>query len=418
MGIPTYTMELGEVWELHRSGRPFDAGQLASSLRERNIGAVLSSSMNGLLEWPCVFAADGRPVPFFEQLGIPHLMWWTDHPQWANERIALREDLQAALRSASNHHFVKSDAAAGELRAMLGWPNCYGLPVAEDPHRLQPAEGIAPQFDVVTVVGCPPNLDPALEPFLAADDPSVEDIRAVIANAVRTRLEHLWQSRASKEMIVPLTRFGDEWTNARRVHALTASWRLFEQLSAAHADASAWLRRDYRTYFDAVEILWAFGRWQRTFYIRYLAKYFRLGVLGADWSGVGLPGGQWVDHDDQPAAYAQGRVALNSSQAGDEEGVAHKPFQIAACGAAMAHIDAAGLAQYFEPQKEVAVFATPREAREVIANLLDDPQRRTAMARAARERLCHEHTWDHRLTQMLDIAGVPLTRSRLLRSSL
>ncbi len=410
LGFHPLTIELGEVWTLNQGNSSWDLAGLAGLLRDANVKAVISSSMNGLLEWPCASAPDGRPQPFFEQLGIPHLMWWTDHPQWANNRMGLRPDLQAALRSPNNHHFVKSEAAASELHDVLGWPNCHGVPVAENAERLRPVADARPDHDVVALVGSPPHMDPALQRFLTEDDPDFAAIQETVADKVLEQLSTLWASRAPRSIITELTEFGRRWATARQMQPLTASWRVFGGLEPEHPAAAKWLRSNPDSYFEAISILWEFGRWRRTFYICYLAKYFRLGIFGADWSSVGLDGASWVQHDDQPAFYARGRVAINISQAGEEEGVAHKPFQIAASGVPMAHIDAAGLEDLFQRDREVAVFLTPREAREAIDALLQDPDRRAAMASAARQRLCRDHTWRQRLPEMLRFAGTGLPR--------
>jgi hypothetical protein len=228
----------------------------------------------------------------------------------------------------------------------------------------------------------------------------------VVAEKVNARLAELWVKTAPNELAASLKSFGCEWTEARRREPLTASFWLFRLLEPEHEDAARWLRANPGTYFDAVEILWEFGGWQRTFVLRYLARYFKVAVFGSDWSSVGLPGGGWVDYDRQPEIYAKGRIALNVSQAGDEEGVSHKPFQIAASGVPMLHINRVGLSDCFEPQTEVATFDTPRQARDMITALLADPVRLEAMAAAARQRLCHEHTWARRLPQMLAVANV------------
>jgi len=170
--------------------------------------------------------------------------------------------------------------------------------------------------------------------------------------------------------------------------------------------ATAWIRTNYLVYFYALEALWEFGRWQRTFVTRYLARHLKVGVFGYDWSSIGITGGGWVEYDNQPQVYARGRVAMNISQCNDEEGIAHKPFQMAACGAPMVHINRSGLEQCFEPGREVETFLTPREALEKIQALLDDPNRRTDMARAARERVCRDHSWQVRVPQLLSKAGI------------
>ena len=99
------------------------------------------------------------------------------------------------------------------------------------------------------------------------------------------------------------------------------------------------------------------------------------------------------------------RFAGLISRGHDEEGLTHKPFQIAACGVPMVHIDRVGLAECFTPGREVASFATPAEAREVVSDLLADQDRRESMAAAARARLLKQHTWETRLPEMLNRAG-------------
>ncbi len=101
-------------------------------------------------------------------------------------------------------------------------------------------------------------------------------------------------------------------------------------------------------------------------------------------SALGARGSaEWVDNARPPAVYARGKLALSISGGHNEEGLTHKPFQIAACGVPMIHIDRVGLAECFTPGREVASFATPAEAR---------------------ARLLTEHTWEKRLPEMLNRA--------------
>ena len=115
-----------------------------------------------------------------------------------------------------------------------------------------------------------------------------------------------------------------------------------------------------------------------------------------------------MEYRGQASAYARGKVAINISQGSEEEGVSHKPFQIAASGVPLVHIDRKGLAECFDPTTEVAVFDTPAEAREIIGELVRDPDRRSAMASAARQRFERDHTWAQRLTSMFELASLPI----------
>jgi len=401
LGLRVLTYELGPLWEMRQSGRQPDASAFAEWLRANNVKAVLGYAHNGLLEFPVARTADGRTVSFFEQLGIPHLMWWTDHPQWASERIALQADLQPLLASENQFHIVKSEAAAREIRGILGWRNVHGMPVAENPDRYGAKDPAEPDFDIVCISGAPPSLDPTLAKPLERDDPDSTEIMRFVEGMVNRRLESLWRERAPARLVVDLDRLGRAWSEGRRIEPLAVCFDLFDRLSVEHPDAANWLRSEYRVYFDALEILWEFGRWQRTFYLRYLSRYFKVGVFGSDWSSVEMGPGGWVDYDQQANIYARGRVALNIPQAGDEQGVAHKPFQIAAANVPMAHLFRKGIEDCFELGEEVLTFQTPREARDRIAALLGDAKRRETMAAAAHARLRRDHTWLVRLPEML-----------------
>ncbi|MBI4717951.1 MAG: glycosyltransferase [Planctomycetes bacterium] len=407
LGIESVGLELEPIWKRFKAGRPVSHESISSLVREKNIGAVLSYGLQGLCEWPVSREASGEMRPLFEVLGVPHLMWWTDHPQWADQGVGLREELQPLLRRAGNHHFVKSAAAAAELRDCLGWSRCYGLPVAEDPELLQPAAGVTPEFDVVAVVGSVPVLPRVLEPFLHAEDPDPTEMARAVSPEVSARIEQSWLALAPPALHAELTALVRRWVEGKCAAPRTAGFRLLHEIRGEFPVGFDWLRANPPAYFDAVRALWSLWNWRRTFILAYLARHFHVGVLGSDWSGIGVAGGgTWVEYTDQPRAYARGRIAINVSQASDEEGLSHKPFQIAASGVCLLHDDRVGLAECFTPGAEVTVFDTPRQARQAVAALLDQPELRATTASAARARLCRDHTWDRRLAEMLAAAGV------------
>jgi len=151
LGLCPLYVELGDIWNALQSAGRLNISEFAQAMKAGNVIAVLGYCANGLTEWGLSSVVRGRPRGLFETLGIPHLMFWTDHPQWANERFALRPDLQPVLSSPNNFHFLKSQSAADEIRDLLGWPNCFGLPVAENPNRLRPSPVANPEYDVVTI---------------------------------------------------------------------------------------------------------------------------------------------------------------------------------------------------------------------------------------------------------------------------
>lgn len=419
LGIHSLACELEPIWARGQAGKAEITRAMIEVARRERIGAVIGYVYNGSVDFQFSVDENGRARSLWEALGIPHLMVWTDHPQWASEKSALHPDFSAILASSNNHHFMKSESAAIEINRVLGWANCHGLPVAEDPELVAPVPGMDPEFDVAAIVGSPPEMDGRLERFLNDDDPDIGAIMSIVAGDVRSRLAALWAQDAPRSLIPGLTRFGEAWTAARAADMDRASIRHLLELEPDHRDAVKWLTAMPATYFAAIEHLWRLGNWQRTFVLRYLARYYRVGVFGSDWSSVGIGGGGWVDYADQAAAYARGRVAINISQAGEEEGVSHKPFQIAAAGVPMVHIRRRGLDELFEVGAEIEAFDTPRQARDTIAALLNDPKRRAAMAAAARSRMERDHTWSNRLTAMFDRAGISIGafRAAMLRST-
>ncbi|MGB0717177.1 MAG: glycosyltransferase family protein, partial [Phycisphaerae bacterium] len=202
---------------------------------------------------------------------------------------------------------------------------------------------------------------------------------------------------------------GQEWIAQRQLVSNIGSFGLLQGLAERHAEAVEWLLASPAAYFDALECMWAFSAWQRVFYTRYLARHVSVAVFGHEqWREVGIPGGGWVEHDDLPSVYAQGRLAMNITQRGDEAGVAHKPFQIASSGVAMIHNSVPGFAQCFVPDVEAGVFEGPASLLSKVDQLLKNEDLRRGMAESARERTVREHTWQQRLPQMFALAGIRL----------
>src|SRR5436309_3381556 len=105
LGICYVTVELDQLLAALAANQAEAIRQLDEILNTHHVGAVLSYVFNGcnLPGQMC----DGVFRTFFELRGIPHLMYWIDHPQWAMDKYGLRPEAQVAFRSANCHHFVK-----------------------------------------------------------------------------------------------------------------------------------------------------------------------------------------------------------------------------------------------------------------------------------------------------------------------
>jgi spore maturation protein CgeB len=83
-----------------------------------------------------------------------------------------------------------------------------------------------------------------------------------------------------------------------------------------------------------------------------------------------------------------------------------RPFELAACGAAIVSNPHDGIERWFEPGQELVVVSDADEAVAAYRELLGDPAQAEELGRRARERVLDEHTYAHRARRLLDLLGL------------
>lgn len=83
-----------------------------------------------------------------------------------------------------------------------------------------------------------------------------------------------------------------------------------------------------------------------------------------------------------------------------------RPFELAACGAAVVSNPHDGIERWFEPGRELVVVSSAEEAVEAYRELLADPGAAETMGERARERVLDEHTYAHRARRLLELVGI------------
>jgi hypothetical protein len=83
-----------------------------------------------------------------------------------------------------------------------------------------------------------------------------------------------------------------------------------------------------------------------------------------------------------------------------------RPFELAACAAAIVSNPVEGMERWFDVGSELRVVSSAEEALTTYRELLADPGAAEAMGRCARERVLDEHTYAHRARQILELVGV------------
>jgi spore maturation protein CgeB len=120
--------------------------------------------------------------------------------------------------------------------------------------------------------------------------------------------------------------------------------------------------------------------------------------------------GQRLTPDEYTKIFCGTDVNINLHSSNERDGVDPfgdfvnpRTFELAACGAFQLVDERSLLSEVFEVGKEVITFSSPQDLREKMAYYADRPEERRAIAEASRKRVLNEHTYAHRIQQMLSI---------------
>jgi spore maturation protein CgeB len=113
-----------------------------------------------------------------------------------------------------------------------------------------------------------------------------------------------------------------------------------------------------------------------------------------------------VPYNAFPRAISAARINLNvtrRSHATVPASSTVRPFELAACGAAIVSNPHEGIERWFEPGRELVVVSGADEATEAYRELLADPAQAEELGARARERVLDEHTYAHRARRLLEL---------------
>ncbi|MDR0880997.1 MAG: glycosyltransferase [Candidatus Adiutrix sp.] len=143
-------------------------------------------------------------------------------------------------------------------------------------------------------------------------------------------------------------------------------------------------------------------------------------IFGSGWAGAGsglaahlFEGGRRVEQPECALIYAGARVQLNIHSSGRAEPgfnpesrlVNPRTFEIAAAGGFQIVDFRPLLPPLFRTWEELAVAGSPEELPDLIERYLARPEEARAIGQAARARVLAEHTYSHRLRQLLADLG-------------
>ncbi|MFH1009966.1 MAG: glycosyltransferase [bacterium] len=139
-------------------------------------------------------------------------------------------------------------------------------------------------------------------------------------------------------------------------------------------------------------------------------------IWGNDWPEDGplVPKNQEkarrVDPEESVKIFSASKINLNLHSSPTHAGVDPfgdfvnpRTFEIAACGAFQLVDERKYLPELFDPSSEIALFQSVDELPAKIDYFLAHPQERADMARRARERVLREHTYEHRMKELVEV---------------
>ncbi len=102
-------------------------------------------------------------------------------------------------------------------------------------------------------------------------------------------------------------------------------------------------------------------------------------------------------YQDLPNFYPCSAINFNCTSKQMKGAVNQRVFDVPACEAFLLTDYRIQIEHLFEPGKEVVCYHSPEEATDLIRYYLNNPDKRTIIAQAARKRILAEHSYEHRL---------------------
>lgn len=377
-------------------------------VRDQHITHVVGMWANLLFMLTHDVDGAGRVRSIFTDLGVSHLAWWLDAPQWAHAgdaRMLIGHDL---ARERATTHLINNAATAAEMTRVLGFGETIVFPLGVDTRVHAPHPEITPEFDLV--VSCGPG-DPDPTPLalaqLESDAPDVHALRLHAAERVLPKLAKVAARFGPHEESVAALLRGllESQIEDRHTPLLDRADALARHDAGLKPALELLLARPIE-WIDASMNIRRVEGWERAFTISWLSRRFRVATFGpggatAAWLSRAENLGD-LPYAQMSRAYARGHAALNVMRWQDDEGLNLKPFEITASGVACLCANRRGLGAFFIPESEIVAVDDPAHAARALRTLLDSPGRRAEIAQAGLERTRRDHTWGARVRSLVE----------------
>ncbi|MFU1793555.1 glycosyltransferase [Paenibacillus azoreducens] len=124
---------------------------------------------------------------------------------------------------------------------------------------------------------------------------------------------------------------------------------------------------------------------------------------------------KWMEPEQTAEAYSASKIVINLHRSHEDDSFNNnttkipaaspnpRTFEISACGTLQLSDNRSDLAKFYTPGREIETYSSPAELIDKIEYYLTHEKERRDIALGALERTLREHTYGHRLNQMLSV---------------
>jgi spore maturation protein CgeB len=315
------------------------------------------------------FDREGLLMEALNRLRLPSVSWYVDSP-------AIILNLYAGPKSDLSYIFVWDPTYVPEVQA-LGFTQVYTLPLGTDPETFypQPAAALNRWRRQVAFVGNSMTQPLAKKLERLPSSPEFLDLFGQLLDA--------YQAQPHRRLDL-----------------------LLEEQQLAQNPLIRQMTTSERTDLEA-GVIWAATRDYRLGCVRQLAP-FRPTIYGdSGWQELLGPSfrlGPIVNYyDDLPAIYGATAINFNATSLQMKAAVNQRVFDVPAAGGFLLTDYKEQLAEVLEPGKESVCYHHQEEIPDLVRFYLDHPGERRRIVERGRARVLGEHTYRHRLQEMLAV---------------
>jgi hypothetical protein len=365
------------IWGSDENFRRFDLlyADIIANIRKYNVKLLIGGNTTAMLPH------HQTRVPVHTAAGIPAVHYWWDAPRVMPEMLAKRgltlRDYIGALRDAHTLNCIWDIDVMEELGKFLGITNTAHLPLAATPEMWETTN--VPLAD-----------RPVKVSFLGTGHPVTDEQKAEWDPALREWAE---QTVAAK--------LADR---DRPMVDCVARVKAVPRAAGETPDADAMYRREFARWAIVDAML---AERVRTRTVLAVAEMLgpELELIGTGWESMGLK--PVKDHSGVPDAkkhYVAAKASLNLFGGSVHGGLPLRPYEIASSNGLIFTAYQRELPSLYEPGKECVAFKNVEEMQEQLDRILTHPSDYDAVVTGGRDRTIAEHTWEHRMKRLIDLA--------------